>query len=162
MHNNSLFRRLHASPQSAIALKTKPKSESWKRIASNLSGVCPSNWWSAGPRFDHGAQYFTVRDSRFERFVTSWKQDGIVAAWKGRLCTLTGGWQIAVELLIRHFFRTSRRHTVFSGLMRRTARLGCTLDPVQHAAKDDLMQRHHGVPIEDTEQSFWAEASGHR
>ena len=32
-----------------------------------------------GLQFDHGAQYFTVRDERFERYVDSWLQDGIVA-----------------------------------------------------------------------------------
>ena len=44
-----------------------------------------------GLRFDHGAQYFTVRDERFERSVLSWMQDGIVAPWEGRICTLTNG-----------------------------------------------------------------------
>ena len=44
-----------------------------------------------GPRFDHGAQYFTVRDERFERCVLSWMQDGIAAPWEGRICTLTNG-----------------------------------------------------------------------
>lgn len=31
--------------------------------------------------FDHGAQYFTVRDDRFRRYVESWKQQGLVAQW---------------------------------------------------------------------------------
>lgn len=44
-----------------------------------------------GPRFDHGAQYFTVRDERFERYVKSWTQDGIVAPWHGRICSLVDG-----------------------------------------------------------------------
>jgi predicted NAD/FAD-dependent oxidoreductase len=44
-----------------------------------------------GPRFDHGAQYFTVRDMRFERYVQSWIEDGVVAPWHGRICTLTNG-----------------------------------------------------------------------
>jgi len=42
-----------------------------------------------GLRFDHGAQYFTVRDEQFQRYVESWQQDGIVAPWNGRICTLT-------------------------------------------------------------------------
>jgi hypothetical protein len=42
-------------------------------------------------RFDHGAQYFTVRDTRFRRYAESWMQDGIVAPWEGRICTLTNG-----------------------------------------------------------------------
>lgn len=44
-----------------------------------------------GSRFDHGAQYFTVRDARFERYVQSWMQDGIVASWEGPICTLPNG-----------------------------------------------------------------------
>lgn len=44
-----------------------------------------------GPAFDHGAQYFTVRDERFERYVNSWIQDAVVAPWLGRIVTLTNG-----------------------------------------------------------------------
>ncbi len=44
-----------------------------------------------GPQFDHGAQYFTVRDQRFQRYVQSWMQDGVVARWEGRLATLNHG-----------------------------------------------------------------------
>ena len=31
--------------------------------------------------FDHGAQYFTARDKRFQRYVQAWKQQGVVAHW---------------------------------------------------------------------------------
>ena len=35
-----------------------------------------------GPvRFDHGAQYFTARDSDFRRQVAGWERDGIAAPW---------------------------------------------------------------------------------
>ncbi len=46
---------------------------------------------SAGPQFDHGAQYFTVRDARFDRYLKSWTHDGIVAPWEGRIATLANG-----------------------------------------------------------------------
>ena len=36
-------------------------------------------------RFDHGAQYFTARDPRFTRWVDSWRHDGLVAKWEGRV-----------------------------------------------------------------------------
>jgi predicted NAD/FAD-dependent oxidoreductase len=39
-------------------------------------------------RFDHGAQYFTVRDPRFRRCVESWREDGFVARWTGRIAVL--------------------------------------------------------------------------
>lgn len=42
-------------------------------------------------RFDHGAQYFTVRDSRFARTVESWRQDGTVEKWDGTTAVLDHG-----------------------------------------------------------------------
>ncbi len=33
------------------------------------------------PRFDHGAQYFTARDPRFQRYVESWMRQNIVDRW---------------------------------------------------------------------------------
>ena len=44
-----------------------------------------------GFAFDHGAQYFTVRDSRFERWCREWQDHGAVAPWEGRVVTLTEG-----------------------------------------------------------------------
>jgi predicted NAD/FAD-dependent oxidoreductase len=41
--------------------------------------------------FDHGAQYFTVRDRRFRRYVDSWIQDGLVEPWRGRIVVLREG-----------------------------------------------------------------------
>lgn len=35
--------------------------------------------------FDHGAQYFTTKDQRFERLVKSWVHDGIAGPWRGRI-----------------------------------------------------------------------------
>jgi predicted NAD/FAD-dependent oxidoreductase len=35
--------------------------------------------------FDHGAQYFTVRDDRFRRYVDSWIHEGLVQPWQGRI-----------------------------------------------------------------------------
>jgi predicted NAD/FAD-dependent oxidoreductase len=47
--------------------------------------------WTNGWNFDHGAQYFTVRDPRFARAVESWRQDSLVAAWHGEIVVLDGG-----------------------------------------------------------------------
>ncbi len=42
-------------------------------------------------RFDHGAQYFTARDPRFESLVASWLEDGLVAPWDGRIAVVDRG-----------------------------------------------------------------------
>ncbi len=36
-------------------------------------------------QFDHGAQYFTIRDPRMKRLAESWLQDGHIARWEGRI-----------------------------------------------------------------------------
>ncbi len=41
-----------------------------------------------GGAFDHGAQYFTVRDRRFARAVASWTDEGVVARWDARFARL--------------------------------------------------------------------------
>jgi renalase len=41
-----------------------------------------------GLRFDHGAQYFTVRDPRFEQQVARWIECGAVSPWDGRIRVL--------------------------------------------------------------------------
>jgi renalase len=35
--------------------------------------------------FDHGAQYFTTKDERFERLVESWVHAGVAGQWRGRI-----------------------------------------------------------------------------
>ena len=43
--------------------------------------------------FDHGAQYFTVRDPRFQAVVDGWLRDRLVARWDGRLVSFDSeGW----------------------------------------------------------------------
>lgn len=41
--------------------------------------------------FDHGAQYFTARDERFQTAVETWKSEGIVQPWNGRIVDLEHG-----------------------------------------------------------------------
>lgn len=44
--------------------------------------------------FDHGAQYFTVRDPRFAAVVDGWLRDRLVAKWDGRLVSFDAeGWE---------------------------------------------------------------------
>lgn len=41
--------------------------------------------------FDHGAQYFTVRDERFRDEVVTWLAEGVAAPWKARLVDARNG-----------------------------------------------------------------------
>lgn len=40
--------------------------------------------------FDHGAQFFTVRDPRFQKWVESWLAEGIVAEWTRGFANASG------------------------------------------------------------------------
>lgn len=43
--------------------------------------------------FDHGAQYFTVRDQRFSELAAEWERDRVIAKWTGRIVSFDGeGW----------------------------------------------------------------------
>lgn len=41
--------------------------------------------------FDHGAQYFTLQNHRFERTVQGWEAAGVAVRWPGRLLALDQG-----------------------------------------------------------------------
>src|SRR6185369_12215891 len=41
--------------------------------------------------FDHGAQYFTVRDPRFRCSVDSWIANGFAAEWYGEISVVDNG-----------------------------------------------------------------------
>lgn len=44
--------------------------------------------------FDHGAQYFTVRDQRFSELAAEWERDRVIARWTGRIVSFDGeGWE---------------------------------------------------------------------
>lgn len=60
-----------------------------------LGGRCATR--RDGPwAFDHGAQYFTVRDPRLAPLITSWQQRGVISIWNGTLAVRDGGeWQPA-------------------------------------------------------------------
>ena len=54
----------------------------------------PKGARGAALRFDHGAQYFTVRDPRFQSTVDGWLRDRVVAQWDGRIVSFDNeGWE---------------------------------------------------------------------
>jgi renalase len=42
-------------------------------------------------RYDHGAQYFTIRDPRFQTATSAWLHNGSVAEWRGRIVRWEAG-----------------------------------------------------------------------
>ena len=53
--------------------------------------------------FDHGAQYFTVRDKLFEGFVESWRRHGLVSEWDGEVAVLGDGAKRSKDRRTRRF-----------------------------------------------------------
>jgi predicted NAD/FAD-dependent oxidoreductase len=48
--------------------------------------------------FDHGAQYFTVRDDRFSEIAAEWERDRVIGKWTGRIVSFDGeGWEDVEE-----------------------------------------------------------------
>src|SRR6186997_3471674 len=53
--------------------------------------------------FDHGAQYFTVRDQRFSELAAEWERDKVIAKWTGRIVSFDGeGWEDVPEGTARY------------------------------------------------------------
>lgn len=55
-----------------------------------LGGRTATRRVDPGLSFDHGAQYFTVRDPHFVRHVEAWVEQKIAAEWTGRIVTIDG------------------------------------------------------------------------
>lgn len=56
-----------------------------------VGGRVATRRMDSGVTFDHGAQYFTVRDPVFAAQVQQWCDSGSAAIWKGRIVTLNKG-----------------------------------------------------------------------
>lgn len=53
--------------------------------------------------FDHGAQYFTVRDDRFSAIAAEWERDRVIGKWTGRIVSFDGeGWEDVEEGTARY------------------------------------------------------------
>ena len=80
-HDVTVFERLR-SPGGRIATRRLAAVEMPRTLAG------------ASLEFDHGAQYFTVRDDRFSATVAEWLRDRIAAKWTGRIVSFGGeGWE---------------------------------------------------------------------
>ncbi len=71
----------------------------------------------AGLAFDHGAQYFTIRDERFRRWLDTWMNVDVVQPWHARLgCCESGNYRPHADREIRYVAVPG-----MSGLARRVA-----------------------------------------
>jgi renalase len=63
----------------------------------------PRGLAGAALAFDHGAQYFTVRDHRFSEIAAEWERDRAIAKWTGRIVSFDGeGWEDVDEATPRY------------------------------------------------------------
>ncbi len=86
---------------------------------------------------DLGAQYFTVKDERFGRFVASWREDGIVAPWMGRVRAMDGHGGAMVETdPVERFVGTPRMSSLALHLARDVE--------VRSSHRVDLIERRGG------------------
>ncbi len=56
-----------------------------------IGGRVATRRTDTGTTFDHGAQYFTVREAEFREQVQAWVAAGVAAAWQGRVVSLERG-----------------------------------------------------------------------
>ena len=71
------------------AAASRPASSAPIELPRGLSGEVA---------FDHGAQYFTVRDQRFSELAAEWERDRAIARWTGRIVSFDGeGWEDVAE-----------------------------------------------------------------
>jgi renalase len=93
-----------AGLSAALALKTaghhvvvfeKARGPGGRVATREMRGMeMPRGMAGGALAFDHGAQYFTVRDDRFSAQVAEWERDRVVAKWTGRVVTFDDeGWE---------------------------------------------------------------------
>lgn len=73
------------------------------RVATrHLRGIeMPRPLSGATLAFDHGAQYFTVRDPRFASVAAQWERDRVIAKWPGRIVSFDNeGWEDVEDSLL--------------------------------------------------------------
>lgn len=87
-------------------------------------------------RFDHGAQYFTVRDDRTRPFLEGWLESGVVEEWAGRLVRL------GIDSLVPA--RESRRYVGVPGMIALPMHLARGLD-VRCGVRVERLERSGGM-----------------
>ncbi|MEM1245277.1 MAG: FAD-dependent oxidoreductase [Acidobacteriota bacterium] len=68
-------------------------------------------------RFDHGAQYFTARDSRFREQIEAWRAEGLAAPWQGRIVSIDHGQVSPTSTPIERYVGVPRMSVLSRALM---------------------------------------------
>jgi renalase len=78
-----------------VAVFEKSRGPGGRVATREIRGIeMPRGLAGAALAFDHGAQYFTVRDDRFSAMAAEWQRDRVVAKWTGRVVTFDDeGWE---------------------------------------------------------------------
>ncbi|HMO50076.1 MAG TPA: FAD-dependent oxidoreductase [Kiritimatiellia bacterium] len=86
--------------------------------------------------FDHGCQYFTARDGRFQRYVNAWTEQGIVSPWNARRASCRHGVVSAVEDEITRYVGVPGMNAVARHLAKdMDVQLGVTITGIEPDAR---------------------------
>jgi predicted NAD/FAD-dependent oxidoreductase len=87
--------------------------------------------------FDHGAQYFTVRDQRFSERAAEWERDRVIAKWTGRIVSFDGeGWEDVGESTRRYVGTTRNECDCHCSGRRSRYRLGTNIESLAPLLND--------------------------
>jgi predicted NAD/FAD-dependent oxidoreductase len=100
--------------------------------------------------FDHGVQYFTTQDLRFEPVVRQWQAAGIVAPWRGRTMVLAGRGQGEQVESAPRFVGVPTMEAVAVHLARGLdLRLGIEVAQLRRQASEWTLHAESGAPLDE-------------
>ncbi|TWT86983.1 NAD(P)-binding protein [Neorhodopirellula pilleata] len=96
---------------------------------------------AAAPSFDHGAQYFTVRDDRFARYVRSWMAAGVAEAWMNPIVELDHGRIVDHKRSTPRYVGKPAMNSIAKHLAEDlSVTTGCTVGSLRHDNATDAWQ----------------------
>ena len=98
--------------------------------------------------FDHGAQYFTVRDPSFRQRVERWVDEGVAAVWHGRIAVLGGETERTSSGSTERFVGTPGMTAVCRRLSRDVdVRYGVRVERIEPAGGRWALFSEEGTPL---------------
>jgi len=109
-----------------------------------VGGRTATRRMDAGVTFDHGAQYFTARDSMFVSQVDQWCAAGVVEPWRGRIVALDRG-------EVRELHDQPSRYVGTPGMNSMAKSLAEGLNVLTQITATTIRHSHDQWQVEDTE-----------